>query len=403
VLSQLQLLSSLEEVESIRVLSLSAAPVSADLLRELESVVPKVRAETPILRDVSVRRSAQALMRFTQRRLLRNEPYLLAVHDVPQMRALIEECLYANRFELVYIGYLGMMAYSRLIRRVAPTAAILLEEHNIEWRIFDRLAKDATQPKRQIIGIEARALRRAEQKALCEVDAVVAISESDAQHFAQLANCTATVVPPFVEPGSGRAEHTTEERLGYIGHLGWQPNVYGLNWFCSDVWPLVRARIPQAQLTIAGPGLPRDATGGLVVPAAWTHTGIEVVGFVDELETLYRKSLAMIAPVIGGSGVRMKLLETLGAGMPTVTTSDGAAGLHLVHEKNVLIADTAQGFSDCVARLVTDAPLRQRLREGGFEYLRHNHSKAVAAGKLKDAIRLAVEVSERHASVLSEE
>jgi glycosyltransferase involved in cell wall biosynthesis len=76
----------------------------------------------------------------------------------------------------------------------------------------------------------------------------------------------------------------------------------------------------------------------LSVPDPWNGPGIETVGFLEDLEPVYARSRGMLAPIIGGSGVRVKLLESLRAGIPVVTTSDGALGLPLEDGKEALIS-----------------------------------------------------------------
>jgi glycosyltransferase involved in cell wall biosynthesis len=175
--------------------------------------------------------------------------------------------------------------------------------------------------------------------------------------------------------------------LAYTGLLSWQPNAQGLDWFCKEVWPLVRGRVPDATLTIAGPGLRRSADGSLTVPHNWSLPGITTVGYVEDLEDVYRSSIGVIAPIVGGSGVRMKLLESMRAGMPTVTTSDGAAGLAAEDGREMFIADQPARFAECVVRVLTDDGTRDRLRAAGYAYLEAHNSLAVARSRFESALR----------------
>jgi glycosyltransferase involved in cell wall biosynthesis len=387
--SQLKVLAGVNEVEEIRFLSLTDSKVSRERIEQLERAIPKVHAEPSIVRPPHWRTDARSLVRFFRLRLLHREPYLVAEVDSSEMRALVESRLRGGGYDVVYLGNIGMTAYLPDVRRVAPQASVVLEEHNVEWTIFDRLAKSLRPPKRQAARLEARALRRFERQVLCDVDAVIAISAADAAGLRELADVQAVVVPPFVEPGAPRVESTDAPALGYIGHLGWQPNAYGLDWFCGEVWPKVRQRIPLATLTIAGPGLRKGPDGSLLVPPKWSQPGITTVGFVDDLEEVYRATLGLVAPVLGGSGVRMKLLEAMKAGMPTVTTTDGAAGLEVTDGGEMLVADDPTGFADDVARVLSDGRLRERLRLGGYAFLASHHSETVVRKSMETAIATA--------------
>jgi glycosyltransferase involved in cell wall biosynthesis len=364
---------------------LSEAAVSTDRLRGLEAQVPKVRAEPPVLQPTHMRRSPRHLPRLLRLRAL-GIPYLVAKCDNPAMHTLLEEHLRSTTYDVIYVGQLGMAAYLKRARRLAPRARIVLEEHNVEWEIFERLAPKLRRGMRRIGRWEARSLRAYERRTLRTVHSTIAISETDARALEQLSGTRPVVVPTFIEPGPKRVETTRAPSLAYTGLLAWQPNALGLDWFCGEVWPRVRQQLPEATVTIAGPGLRRNPDGSLAVPPNWAIPGIRTVGYVDSLEDVYRESMAMIAPIVGGSGVRMKLLESMRAGMPTVTTTDGAAGLAVEHERELLIADNPQAFADCVVRVLSDPALRERMRVAGYAYLEAHHSREVARLHLERAL-----------------
>lgn len=389
-LSQLRVLSGIDAVERISFLSLTDSPVPPALVRSLEQQLPKVHAEPPIVQQARLRGHPLAFLRFLWLRLRRDEPYLIAKFDSAAMRARVRQHLRDGQYDLVYLGYIGMVAYMADVRELAPRAGIILEQHNVEWQIFERLAASMRPPLREAVRLEAYALRRFERRSLRQADSVVAISDADADGLRGLAGVDSVVVRPFIEPSEPRVETPKGPSLGYIGHLRWQPNVFGLDWFCREVWPLVRRRVPDATLTIAGTGLPKKPDGTLDVPVEWVKPGITTIGFVESLEEVYRLTVAMVAPVVGGLGVRMKLLETMSAGMPTVTTTDGAAGLGISHEREVLIADAPADFADCVVRMLADAALRERLRRGGYEFIAARHSERVARVTLERSLAAAL-------------
>jgi polysaccharide biosynthesis protein PslH len=387
-LSQLRVLSAVDAVERIAFLALSEAEVSEDRLRALERQVPKLRAEPAVVQPSHMRQSPRHLPRLLRLRL-QGVPYLVAKCDNPAMHALVRRHLETEAYDLVYVGQLGMATYLAGIRALAPRARVVLEEHNVEWEIFERLAPTFRFALRQAARWEARALRGYERRTLRSVDGVIAISDADAGAFQRLAGVGATVVPTFIEPGAPRVEGTRAPALAYTGLLAWQPNAHGLDWFCKEVWPRVRERMPEATLTIAGPGLRRDVDGSLVVPPGWSIPGIRTVGYVKDLEEVYQASVAMVAPILGGSGVRMKLLESMRAGMPTVTTTDGAAGLDVVDGREMLVADAPDAFAERTVRLLSDPALRDGLRTAGYAYLEGHHSLAVARARLEKALSVA--------------
>jgi glycosyltransferase involved in cell wall biosynthesis len=74
-------------------------------------------------------------------------------------------------------------------------------------------------------------------------------------------------------------------------------------------------------------------------------------------------------PLLAGSGTRLKILEAWAAGLPVVSTTIGAEGLPVQHDREVLLADGSAAFAAAVSRLLTCKELRERLAVAGRSLL----------------------------------
>ena len=387
-LSQLRIIASLPEVESITLLSVTEEHVPSDHVRALEAAVDKLRVVPPVFHPIHLFDFKRYVPRVVALRLL-GVPYLAGKWDSRKLRSTLRRELLANPVDVVYVDHLGMGRYLPDIEAERPFCRKVLDQHNVESDFFKQFADEKTGPKKVVAKAEHAAARRFEERTLRSVDAVVAISNEDAKHFRALAGRDAHVVPVVMTFERKARPHPGRPHFCYVGSLRWKPNVMGLDWFCQKVWPLVRKRVPDATFEIAGVGLKPDASGRLPVPEAWKGPGIETVGFLEDLEPLYTRSLGMLAPITGGSGVRLKLLEGFRAGMPVVTTPDGAFGLPLEDGKEALIASDPDAFAERIERLANDAALRERVREGGYAFLEEHHSLAVAQRAMRGALGIA--------------
>lgn len=368
-------------------MSLREEPVAAANVRALEAAVPKVSAIPPIFHPIHLFDFPRYVPRVVGLRLL-DVPYLAGKWDSPAVRRMLRAELTGRDVDVVYIDHLGMARYLPLVKKVRPRARVVLDQHNVESDFFKQFAEKQRGPKRLVAKAEASCAVRFERRVLQAADAVVAISSEDAKHFRSLAAVEPFVVP-VVLPFERRARVAPPRpHLCYVGNLRWHPNVAGLDWFCKEVWPKVRALVPDATCEIAGIGLKPDASGKLPVPEAWRVDGVETIGFLEDLEPLYARSVAMVAPVFGGSGVRLKLLEGLRAGVPVVTTSDGAFGLPLADGREMMIADDAQAFAERVARVLREADLRATLVREGYAFLERYHSLEVAQAVMRRVLGL---------------
>jgi polysaccharide biosynthesis protein PslH len=391
--SQLRIIASIPEVASVTLLSVTERPIPETEIRALEKSFDgpatggKLRVIPPVFHPIHLFDFKRYVPRVVALRAL-GVPYLAGKWDSRSLRRVLRRELSEHPADVVYIDHLGMARYLRDIKSERPYCRTVLDQHNVESDFFKQFASEKKGPKKIVANLEYRRARSFEQRSLRAVDAVVAISGEDAKHFETLAGVHAKVVPVVMRFDRKTRHHPGKPHFCYVGSLRWKPNVVGLDWFCEKVWPLVRKRVPDATFEIAGVGLKPDASGRLPVPEAWRVPGVETVGFLEDLEPLYARSIGMLAPIAGGSGVRLKLLEGFRAGLPVVTTPDGAFGLPLEDGKEALIAADPEAFADRVARLVADSELRARLVTGAYDFLDANHSLPVAQRVMRSALGL---------------
>lgn len=376
--SQLRILASLPEVDSVTLLSVAEKPVPEADQRALEAAIPKLRVVPPVFHPIHLFEFKRYVPRVVMLRALRGVPYLAGKWDSRELRRTLRRELLDSPIDVVYLDHLGMARYLPDVRAERPHARTVLDQHNVESDFFKQFAETKKGPKKIVAKLEYGAARAFEKKAMRDVDAVVAISKEDADIFGELAGVRGHVVPVVMTFDRKPRPHPGKNHFCYVGSLRWHPNVAGLDWFIKEVWPQIRVRVPDATFEIAGVGLKTDASGKPIAPDTWKAPGVTTVGFLEDLEPLYARSLGMLAPILGGSGVRMKLLEGFRAGMPVATTPDGAFGLPLEDGKEALIANDPVGLAERVERLVRDEGLRNRLREEGYQYLERHHSLAVA-------------------------
>jgi glycosyltransferase involved in cell wall biosynthesis len=137
------------------------------------------------------------------------------------------------------------------------------------------------------------------------------------------------------------------------GNMFHAPNVDGVEYFCSRVFPLVRQRVENAILWLVG-SRPAPAVKKW---AADPH--IKVTGFVPDVRPYLRQAMVSVCPVRLRIGTQTKVLEALACGTPVVTTSAGNHGIAGTSGEHLYVADDPQEFADRVVSLLQ----RQRWNE----------------------------------------
>lgn len=139
----------------------------------------------------------------------------------------------------------------------------------------------------------------------------------------------------------------TDKKLVYVGYLGWEPNVHGLLWFIQTVWPLLIEREPDLTFHVVG----KNPDARLKSCADATN-GIVLRGYVEDLEDEFRSARVCVAPLLFGSGMKVKVLNAMARGLPIVTTSIGAEGIDVVHEQHLMCVDDSDTMAQYILKLL---------------------------------------------------
>jgi len=146
-------------------------------------------------------------------------------------------------------------------------------------------------------------------------------------------------------------------RLLFVGPFRYAPNREGISRFARDVWPAVRAAVPDATLTILG----GDESLAIVrEEAALRAPGVEVLGHRDDVPRWLAQCALAINPVGGIRGSAVKLVETLAAGRVCVTTRDGVRGFAGASPALVEV-DSIAAMAEPIVRLLRNSDERHRL------------------------------------------
>lgn len=171
----------------------------------------------------------------------------------------------------------------------------------------------------------------------------------------------------------------------FAGNLRFRPNVDGLLAFVAQAWPALRAAAPQAVLNIVGMHpLPE------VVELARLH-GFSLAANVPEMEPYYRDCDVVIAPILFGSGTRIKILEAMAYGRAVVATQMGAEGLELVDGEQAVLTRTVPEFAAALAGLAADPGRRTKITAAARAFQQRHYGPARMDEAMAALLRPAID------------
>lgn len=278
------------------------------------------------------------------------------------------QILQTDHFDIIQLETIFLTSYIPVIRDHSHSR-IVLRLHNIEHLIWQRMYCNHRLSLKGIYFHHLfKTLRKYELEVLNDVDALLPISEKDTGFFEQHTRTKIKTIPYGIELPKATNDHESENALFYIGVMNWMPNIEGLRWFLKNVWPPLHRKFPQLKFYIAGREMP-----------LWMRKlkseNIVILGEVEDAEQFVRSKRIGAVPLFSGSGIRIKIVESMSLGKAVVSTSTGAEGIEYENAKNIFIADTAEAFIQNIGILYTQPDLAEKMGREARQLIAEKHQK----------------------------
>jgi glycosyltransferase involved in cell wall biosynthesis len=221
-------------------------------------------------------------------------------------------------------------------------------------------------------------LRTAEENAgFRRADLVLAIQQEEAARFrAQLAADPAgpdpevAVVSHLMPQPATPVDCSVGDAALFVASDN-AANRHAVDSLVRDVLPRVRREIPHFDLRIAGS----------ICTHAPDAPNVTKLGWVEDVGAAFAQAPLSVNPLLVGTGINIKLLEAMAAGVPTVSTATGARGLPAFCRNAVVTVPDRDpaAFAAAIVRLARDAGLRRSTGRAGFDAAKRWNGEQVSA------------------------
>ncbi|WP_206859937.1 glycosyltransferase [Lysobacter changpingensis] len=262
-----------------------------------------------------------------------------------------------------------------LVRRFAPQAKLVFDTVDLHYLRERRGAELAGDVARKRASERTRTL---ELEMIARSDATLVVSEVERTLLAQDAPGARVEIVSNLHHVRGRGLPFEQRHdLVFVGGFRHPPNVDAVQWFVGDVFPIVRAQLPEVRFHCIGSDTPPE------IAALAARPGVVVHGYVPDIDPYMDGARIAVAPLRYGAGVKGKVNLSMAHGQPVVATACAVEGMHLRDGEDVLVGNDPEAFAQAVVRLYTDAALWNRLSRSGLANVERHFSLDAA----RDVVR----------------
>lgn len=300
---------------------------------------------------------------------VRGVPQWAAAVECPRFMAEVEALVQTWRPDVVQAELHVMGPY------LAPATACgiptVLVEHEPGVAMAEERRRQASVVARPWHHLNVAAWRRFEPAVLRSADAVVVFTEQDQRAVQELASPIDVVRIPVTVPlpEATRGPEADPPQLLFVGNFEHPPNRDAAARLTRSILPRVRAACPGTRLVVVGPAAEAFVAEG---------EGVVVTGWVPDLQPYLEAAAVVVAPLHLGGGMRVKVVEALGAGKAVVATPRAAHGLDVEDGVHLRLAPDDAAFAARVVELLRApnerAALARRARAWAEAHLGFAHT-----------------------------
>lgn len=241
--------------------------------------------------------------------------------------------------------------------------------HEIRFIRNNRLLSGMELTKSESLKLDK--VKRQEINDLNLFDRVVTLTDTDKNILLSNNVKADIIVSPAAVNTTVKSYIGWNNRILFLGGYSHKPNVEGLEWFIYHVMPLLsHNNESKFELHLVGSGWPESLVQKYKKDV---HTEFVYHGFVDDISSVVCGSI-MIVPILTGSGMRMKILESSALGVPFITTPTGVEGLDFIDGQDCIIKNTPTEWKDALLELMRNDTLRQSITSGAKNVFEKNYS-----------------------------
>lgn len=268
--------------------------------------------------------------------------------------------------------------YVELAREHAPQARLLFDTVDLHYL---REQRAAAVEESEALAKQAAATREAELDLVRRCDVTLVVSPVEQALLAREAPDRRVEVLSNIHEVHGRRAGFQERKdLWFVGGFQHHPNIDAVLWFIAEIWPRVRAELPEANFHVVGSKTPAGI-------AALAGNGVQVHGYVEDIAPFLDGIRIAVAPLRYGAGVKGKVNQSMAWGQPVVATPIAVEGMQIEPGREALVADDAADFAAAIVRLYRDPALWLQLSDAGLANIEAHFSFAAARAALEKILR----------------
>lgn len=245
--------------------------------------------------------------------------------------------------DCVILGWTQIIVYISEIKRLLPDAVVIAIEEDVSFLGIQRkLDNEKDRFKQIILKQQYDKLRKVELESLSLADYAYVNNPKDFQLLIENgldASKIDWLVPWYDKYNKSVIRNIDWDKpfIIYYGAMGRPENYLSVQWLIEKIMPLINSKI---RLVVIG--------SGSETIEKFASERVDILGFVDNVSPFFSRTMCLVAPLVLGAGIKIKVLEAMSAGVPVLTNQIGIEGIEAKSGKDYFYCKDAVDYANVI-------------------------------------------------------
>ena len=252
--------------------------------------------------------------------------------------------------DLILLEWTEMALLIKDIKRIYPHAKYIASEQDVSFLSFKRRYLREDNWIKKLAGyILYRNILSYELDSMKHFDLIVTYNFKDRNLLIDHGINAEKIdyIAPFYMNLSNLKPNYDNKNILFFGAMNRPENYESCIWFIENVFNKLLKIDRSFKFIIIG-SRPVDRL------KQYADDNIVITGFVDDLSYYFENAMCMVAPLVLGAGIKVKVLEGMSAGAPILTNDIGIEGIPAIDGKEYMHCTTAEDYVEKITAIINN-------------------------------------------------
>ena len=247
--------------------------------------------------------------------------------------------------DIIILQWTQIVLLIHEVKKLFSNAKVVAIEEDVSFLSYERKMKSATGLVNKQLWIKKyEKLKKIELASLSQAELVINNNYKDEKLLKQNNEEINTWVwCPYFQSMLEFPHLRKNNNILFYGAMEREENWRSAIWFIENVFNKLDAKY---EFVVIG-NRPNQAL------KKYESERIHILGFVEDIKPYFEDSVCLVAPLVLGAGVKIKVLEGMSSGIPVLTNKIGIEGIPATDRKDYLHCETAEEYITAIKKIET--------------------------------------------------